>query len=466
VHFIFRHQLSIDYNATMKLSFSAFFFSMLLQTAHGNYDCSLCEDIRSQSSTVLEASAAFGAQTYCDDGTPSIRGLVRLFYTNKEFLDQGLQNAGLALLPPNIECWDFSGVTCFRETFRSNPNPLVGSVGNNNSYKPAFLDDSPDLNCWDTSDANDMEGMFYNSQFNGSLDTWDTSGVTTMKDMFYHQVEGRGKFDKSLSHFDTEMVTDMSRMFMGTPFNKDIGKWDVSRVSDFSSMFEQSAFNQCLAYWASDMCENTDSMYESSECIEAEATCENMVCNIDSCLGRFEIRHAIGNIGSVNSVDPFQASVYYVTGSNVIGSSLSVEVWGMLDNNDNSVKTECSQGTKLDYTPDASDVVTDTQADVTLDVLTGPESVTNGSLVDVCIRVFHSLGEGVTFFVDTRFQIDMTYTADWNSAVAISDPSLEEVTSNEVQTVTASAFLCDISKEGFNDTPELLQGNGKHNNTL
>jgi hypothetical protein len=50
-----------------------------------------------------------------------------------------------------------------------------------------LLGDDGNFNWIDTSNINDMNGLFYkDSTFNGHIELWDVSNVTNMHSMFYY----------------------------------------------------------------------------------------------------------------------------------------------------------------------------------------------------------------------------------------------------------------------------------------
>jgi surface protein len=116
-----------------------------------------------------------------------------------------------------------------------------------------------DIGTWDTSNVQNMGGMFRDTAFNQDIGGWDTSSVTNMRAMFL----GASAFNQDIGGWDTSSVTNMELMFLGaSAFNQDIGGWDTSSVAGTSigssftptggmaSMFEDAtAFNQDIGGW-------------------------------------------------------------------------------------------------------------------------------------------------------------------------------------------------------------------------
>jgi len=133
----------------------------------------------------------------------------------------------------DLNAWDTSSVTNFRETFRDIRNSNFElSVGD-----------------WDTSSATDMYAMFYycNHWTNGNLESWDTSKLSNTDNMFGITT----KLNLEVSSWDTSSVTKMRYMFQRNNYmNSDIGGWDTSSNTDFSGMFSSSyAFAHDLKSW-------------------------------------------------------------------------------------------------------------------------------------------------------------------------------------------------------------------------
>ena len=75
-----------------------------------------------------------------------------------------------------------------------------------------------------------------------NFDGFDTSNVEDMSSMFEYYCPNVDintlNFDVNISNFNTSKVTNMKRMFYGSPFkNLDLSKWDTRNVINMSSMF-------------------------------------------------------------------------------------------------------------------------------------------------------------------------------------------------------------------------------------
>ena len=97
-----------------------------------------------------------------------------------------------------------------------------------------------DLSNFDTSNATDMSGMFFNINPFGSisldLSNFNTSKVKKMYNMF---ASCSGLRSLDLSSFDTSQVTDMSNMFKSCSGLRslDLSSFDTSQVTNMSNMF-------------------------------------------------------------------------------------------------------------------------------------------------------------------------------------------------------------------------------------
>ena len=107
----------------------------------------------------------------------------------------------------------------------------------------------------DTSQVENMEGMFYQSnsgatKFEADLSNFDTSNVTDMSHMFYGAGEVNGFLVSGLEKWDTSKVEDMSYMFCGAGsyggINSNISTWNTSNVTDMSHMFEDAGADDSI----------------------------------------------------------------------------------------------------------------------------------------------------------------------------------------------------------------------------
>ena len=121
-----------------------------------------------------------------------------------------------------------------------------------------------DISSWDTSNVEQMGGMFENAHrftdvSNADISNWDVSKVWNMFEMF----KGALGFNYDIGNWDVSNVQIMYGMFSGYykprfrwvhyptyhGFNQDIGNWDVSNVEDMSYMFYNSQFYQDINNW-------------------------------------------------------------------------------------------------------------------------------------------------------------------------------------------------------------------------
>ena len=104
------------------------------------------------------------------------------------------------------------------------------------------------IDTWDTSNVENMQGLFLNNQsFNESLNAWNVSKVKDMLGMF----QDATRFNQPLDKWDARSVENMAFMFQGAKnFNQPLNAWNVSQVQHFDYMFADTrAFNQPLDKW-------------------------------------------------------------------------------------------------------------------------------------------------------------------------------------------------------------------------
>ena len=129
------------------------------------------------------------------------------------------------------------------------------------TYRPG---ESPDIRFWDTSNINNMSGLFeFNKNFNEDISGWNTSGVTNMNGTFYEA----SAFNQDISGWDTSNVTDMYAMFFkADAFNQDISGWNTSKVENMYSMFHGArSFNQDISGWNTSKVENMEYMFQHAD---------------------------------------------------------------------------------------------------------------------------------------------------------------------------------------------------------
>ena len=150
--------------------------------------------------------------------------------------------------------------SAFRSTnvqFNADDNPYLFDVANmshafacdsNNNNSQFFTCSVPtNLNGWDVSNVNNMEGLFSHSNFNSDLSGWDVSSVTNMARMF----ASAGFFNQDITEWNVAQVTNMEQMFENaTVFNQDLSDWNVANVTKMGYMFAKAAsFNQDISQW-------------------------------------------------------------------------------------------------------------------------------------------------------------------------------------------------------------------------
>ena len=96
--------------------------------------------------------------------------------------------------------------------------------------------DNIDFNDIDTSNIDDMEGIFaYKSKLTKiDISEWDVSNVTNMTGMF----EGCKKINCDLSAWDVHNATNMERMFYNCEsLNQNFDDWQINKDAEVQFMF-------------------------------------------------------------------------------------------------------------------------------------------------------------------------------------------------------------------------------------
>jgi surface protein len=138
----------------------------------------------------------------------------------------------------DISSWNVSSVTTMRFMFGEN------SVFN----QP--------LNSWEVSKVTTMVNMFQGAtSFNQDLSNWNVSSVTDVSNMFNGATNFNNGVAPGISNplswgDNTTNFENLSGMFGQTNFNQDISDWDVSNVTNVRQLFAfNNAFNQNLNNW-------------------------------------------------------------------------------------------------------------------------------------------------------------------------------------------------------------------------
>ena len=148
------------------------------------------------------------------------------------------------------------------------------------------------IEAWDTSEATDMEYMFYGvTSFNQPIGAWNTSSVTNVHSLFkaatsFNQPIGKWNtsnvtnmrsafadatsFNQPVGDWNTTNVVDMWSTFAkATSFNKPIGKWNTSNVTNMSHMFiDATSFNQPIGTWNTKNVFNMNNMFNGATSFE------------------------------------------------------------------------------------------------------------------------------------------------------------------------------------------------------
>ena len=146
---------------------------------------------------------------------------------------------------------------CYRLVVNASDVPDLGHVTDMHGMFAMNTDNGPiggyariefrsDLSSWDVSSVTDMSLMFILTPFDQDISNWDVSSVKNMEGMFCTTL-----FNQDISRWDVSSVENMAYMFAyNETFNQNIANWDVSSVKTMEGLFEYAeAFNQPIGPW-------------------------------------------------------------------------------------------------------------------------------------------------------------------------------------------------------------------------
>jgi serine/threonine protein kinase len=144
-----------------------------------------------------------------------------------------------------------------------------------------------DLNTWDTSRAQSIDGMFRDAaEFNSDLSSWDVSKVEVMRHVFRGALEirsdlntwdiarvssaqfmfaGAMRFKSDLNAWDVSAIygDGVANMFDGAlKFTSDLNAWDVSKITTADYLFSNArVFSSDLSSWSVSRLTSTSNMF-------------------------------------------------------------------------------------------------------------------------------------------------------------------------------------------------------------
>ena len=158
------------------------------------------------------------------------------------------------LQDPKISTWDVSNVKSMSWMFGFAPNinPDISHWDTRSVVDFSDMFNSArkfrsDLSKWNTSSGELLNGMFFDSEYNGYLNDWDVSSAKNMSGMF----DEDKVFNQPLDKWNVSNAEDLGGMFAeAMSFNQDISMWDVRKVKIMTNMFRNAiSFRRDLSSW-------------------------------------------------------------------------------------------------------------------------------------------------------------------------------------------------------------------------
>ena len=208
---------------------------------------SIIEIILKQTNEITDISKMFSE---CEE-LYSFSGLSKLDIENVKDISELFTNCKLINLP-DISKWNTSNINNMSGIFRgcfllySLPDISKWNTSNVTNFSSMFmgcsnLEELPDISKWDTLKCKEMNNMFMGcsklKKF-PDISKWDVSSVTNMNSMFY----GCSLISNlpDISKWNTKNVVNMSQMFLncsGLNSLPELDKWDTSNLKKYSLMF-------------------------------------------------------------------------------------------------------------------------------------------------------------------------------------------------------------------------------------